>query len=220
MQCQIKVDKVLTGPEASTFLKRLAEGLEKGQLVVGDTVVDIDNSIELAEILEVEGDRVTFDLKVNYSKNAGSEPASAPSAPPAAAEYPPPYHSTSETADAVSGPYRVASSFSGDGAEQDDDREEMKPSFKKLKKKMAKSFKSILDVLQNGEIPKLDVVGAYCGDADVMTSILDKGEEEYRVFRARCRELLEAVEHGDVNAAVNAAGMLNQMRRECHARHK
>jgi XXXCH domain-containing protein len=185
MECQIKVDKVLTGPEAADFLRRLADGLEKNKLMVGDTAVDMRLSIQIEESLDVKGNQVAYDLKVIHRNNAESEPAEAPAPEEAPVK-----------------------------------QKDIEPSLKKLKKRMAKSFKAVLDVLQEGELPRLDQVGAFCADADIMISVMDKAQENFPAFKAKCRDLLGAVEHGNLDNAIDTAGDINQMRRDCHAKYK
>ena len=179
MECQIKVDKVLTGPEAADFLRRLADGLEKDKLIVGDTTVEMHRSIQIEESLDVKGDQVTYGLKVTHRSNAGPAPEEAP-----------------------------------------DRKRDVKPPVKKLKKRMAKSFKAVLDVLQEGELPRLEQVGSFCADTDIMFSVMDKAQENFPAFKAKCRDLLVAVEHGNLENAIDAAGDINQLRKDCHARYK
>ncbi|GEM_PF-1966425 len=177
MECQIKVDKVLTGPETADFLRRLADGLDKDKLIVGDTTVGMRRSIQIEESLDVKGDQVTYGLKVTHQGNAAPEDAP-------------------------------------------DRKRDVKPPVKKLKKRMAKSFKAVLDVLQEGELPRLDQVGSFCADTDIMFSVMDKAQEHFPAFKAKCRDLLGAVEHGNLENAIDAAGDINQLRKECHARYK
>jgi XXXCH domain-containing protein len=185
MQCHIKVDRVLDGPEAAAFLRKLADHLENNKLVVGDTEVEIVNPIAIDELLDVDGDKKIFDLKLEYRQNVEELIPS------------------SDTSD------------KGGSQERDP-----KLSLKKLKKRMAKSFKTILDSLQGGEMPKIEQVVAFCGDSDVMTDSMKAGEEHFDDFKSKCKELLECVEKADLEAAKNAAGSLNQMRKDCHAAYK
>lgn len=184
MQCHIKVDKVLDGPEAAAFLKKLADFLEGNKIVVGDTEVEMANPISVEQLLDVDGDRIIFDLKFEYRQN-------------------------------VEELIPITDSDKPGGVERDP-----KVSLKKLKKRMAKSFKNILDYLQGGDLPKIEQVVAFCGDADVMTDSMKAGEEHFADFKDKCKDLLECVEKGDIEAAKNTAGSLNQMRKDCHAAYK
>ena len=54
----------------------------------------------------------------------------------------------------------------------------------------------------------------------VMTSSMDIGSEFFEEFKKGCGELLAAVEQGDLEASIKAAGNVNQMRKDCHGRFK
>jgi XXXCH domain-containing protein len=85
---------------------------------------------------------------------------------------------------------------------------------------MSRSFRKIVDKLQEGELPKKETVASFCADTEVMLLSLDRGEEHVEAFRKDAMALLAAVEKQDKEAAVASAGNLNQMRKECHARYK
>lgn len=91
---------------------------------------------------------------------------------------------------------------------------------KTLKKRMSKSFKNLLSALDDGKLPKLDLVAGWCDDADLMAKLLSQGREHFPPFQKKCRELLDAVEQGRLVAARDAVADLNRMRKDCHSRYK
>ncbi|HTY25030.1 MAG TPA: GAK system XXXCH domain-containing protein [Desulfomonilaceae bacterium] len=96
----------------------------------------------------------------------------------------------------------------------------METSLKKIKKRMSNSFKDMLKAMDDGRLPRVDLVASWCEDGDLMVTLLERGEEHFHSFRGKCSELLEAVEQGHLGAARAAAEALNRMRKECHSRYK
>lgn len=184
MQCHIKVEKVLSVQDLVAFLRKAADELERGELTVGDTTVGISRSVELKEMLELDAESVSVDLRVRYRQSTDLQ-----------------------VREAEEKKISKAST-------------ELKPSFKKFKKRLAKTFKSILDSLNSDQLPSAETVGSFCADAEVMTTFLGKGDEHYAIFLQRCRELAVAVEQGNVDAAKDVTGALNQIRKDCHALYK
>jgi XXXCH domain-containing protein len=91
---------------------------------------------------------------------------------------------------------------------------------KTLKKRMSKSFKDLLKEMDDGRLPALDSVARWCEDADLMVTLLDKGNEHFHSFQGKCHELLESVERRQLESAKAAAKSLDRMRKECHSRYK
>lgn len=91
---------------------------------------------------------------------------------------------------------------------------------KTLKKRMSKSFKELLKAMDDGRLPTLDLVASWCEDADLMVTLLDRGNEHFHSFQGKCHELMESVERRQMELAKAAAAALNRMRKECHLRHK
>lgn len=91
---------------------------------------------------------------------------------------------------------------------------------KTLKKRMSRSFKAMLNTMDDGRLPALDSVASWCQDAELMVTLLDRGKEHFPSFQGKCRELLESVEKRHLGAAKAAAEALNRMRKECHSRYK
>ena len=91
---------------------------------------------------------------------------------------------------------------------------------KTLKKRMSKSFKAMLNTMDDGRLPTLDSVASWCKDAALMVTMLDQGKEHFQSFQGKCQELMESVKKGRLEAAKAAAEGLNRMRKECHSRYK
>ncbi len=91
---------------------------------------------------------------------------------------------------------------------------------KTLKKRMSKSFKAMLNTMDDGRLPALDSVASWCEDAELMVTLLNQGKEHFHSFQGKCQELLESVEKRRLEAAKAAAESLNRMRKECHSRYK
>jgi XXXCH domain-containing protein len=185
MRCHMKVDKVVSGAEAASLLRRLADGLEHGKLTVGGTTIQVEHSVELSEILDVDGESVAFELKATYAN-------------------------------------RVESRTINDDYKEDapDEAREPRESLKNLKKKMAKSLKDLMEAMNEGKLPRQNLVADWCANADLMMTLLNRGQEHFHPFRDKCRELLQSVEKRQLNSAKDAAEALNQMRKDCHSRYK
>jgi XXXCH domain-containing protein len=93
-------------------------------------------------------------------------------------------------------------------------------SLKILKKRMSKSFKALLKAIDDGQLPTLDLVVAWCEDADLMATLLEQGHEHFHPFQDKSRELLESVQQRQMDSAKAATVALNRMRKECHSRYK
>jgi XXXCH domain-containing protein len=85
---------------------------------------------------------------------------------------------------------------------------------------MSKSFKAMLNTMDDGRLPTLDSVASWREEAQLMVTLLDQGKEHFQSFQGKCQELLESVEKGNLEAAKAAAEGLNRMRKECHSRYK
>ena len=91
---------------------------------------------------------------------------------------------------------------------------------KNLKKRMSKSFKTLMKAMDDGRLPALDLVVSWSEDADLMITLLDRGKEHLHSFQSKSHELVESVKQGQIQRAKAAAAALNQMRKECHSRYR
>jgi XXXCH domain-containing protein len=91
---------------------------------------------------------------------------------------------------------------------------------KTLKKRMSKAFKDMLKAMDDGRLPALNLVASWCEDADLMVTLLNRGQEHFHSFQDKCQELLESVKQRQLESAKAAAAALNRMRKECHSRYK
>lgn len=89
-------------------------------------------------------------------------------------------------------------------------------SFKRLKKRMKSSFKSINKDLMAGTPPNRDVVESFLKDTDLMARFPDKCGDPYLEFKNACDGLLDAVENADFDAMRDRYAKLKRLRNECH----
>lgn len=113
----------------------------------------------------------------------------------------------------------VKRTVAGDeGAKAPADEGEVK--YKKLKKRMKESFKSITETLMADIMPGEAVVTAFLQDAKLMMSFPEKGAEFYDDFDKACMTFERAYEAKDFEACRAAAITLNQLKKDCHSRYK
>jgi XXXCH domain-containing protein len=92
--------------------------------------------------------------------------------------------------------------------------------YKKLKKRLKESFKSITESLMGDVMPGEAVVTSFLQDAKLMMTFPEKGPEFYDDFDKTCMAFSRAFETKNLEACKAAGMALNQLRKDCHSRYK
>jgi XXXCH domain-containing protein len=98
--------------------------------------------------------------------------------------------------------------------------ESEKISFKKLKKRMGKSFKSFSRDFENGVIPAAKNLKSFQRDAEQMVTYKGEGETFCQDFTKACSAFLDACRKGDVSIAQGGYERLKKQKSLCHHRFK
>lgn len=97
------------------------------------------------------------------------------------------------------------------------------PKYKVLKKRMRQTFKSLAASLAAGTPPPAEVLDLFASDSRLMCAFPGLGDEFYPPYLELVDRLVAQVRAGDpesLRQALDTAGALNQMKKDCHARHK
>jgi len=189
-----KKDK-FTPQEAAEYLRQLADDLEAGIIVLDEDELDINGEVKLKQSLKMKEDKssLKFKLKVTFV---------------------PPKPESEAT------PAGVANTASAAVVEASAAEDENLPSYKKLKKNMAKQFKEIRDALEAGSMPGEELAASFCENCRLMTIHPGKGDPYYPHFRSATQSFKFAVEAGDLEDAKAAVEELKQLKTDCHDRFK
>jgi XXXCH domain-containing protein len=95
-----------------------------------------------------------------------------------------------------------------------------KSSYKKLKKRMEKTFKSFSRDFESGMIPAAESLESFQRDAEQMVTYKGKGEPFYEDFTKACSVFLDACWKGDVSIAQAGYEWLKKQKSLCHDRFK
>ncbi len=95
-----------------------------------------------------------------------------------------------------------------------------KVSYKKLKKRMDRTFESFSHNFESGLIPAAATLESFQHDARQMVTYADKGQPYYEEFTKACTDFLDAWEKGDVSAAQGYYARLDDLKKACHDRFK
>lgn len=91
-------------------------------------------------------------------------------------------------------------------------------SFKRLKKIMKSSFKSINKDIMAGNFPNRAIVESFVEDTDRMARFPDKCGNPYFEFKKACNGLLDAIDKMDFDAMRIRHAELKKLRNDCHRR--
>lgn len=103
-------------------------------------------------------------------------------------------------------------------AEAPEDEEPI--TYKKLKKRMKESFKSMMESLMAEALPADAAVMSFLQDSKLMLSFPEKGGEYYDDYDVACTSFAGAFESGNLDACKSAINALDRLRKECHSRYK
>lgn len=95
-----------------------------------------------------------------------------------------------------------------------------KVSYKKLKKRMDRTFESFSHNFESGLIPAAATLESFQHDAQQMVTYADKGQPYYEEFTKACSVFLDACWKGDVSIARAGYQWLRKLKNACHDRFK
>jgi XXXCH domain-containing protein len=183
----------LSPRETASFLRQLADALEDGRVRFREQELELSGQVRVDEALKSKDDAEQLQVKITLL-------CAAPVAVTPAGE---------ETAPAVEQKAAPAPA-----------PEAKRPSYKKLKKAMAKVFKEIRQATQEGGLPPAEAVAEFCRQGRLMITYPDKGDEYYPAFAAGVDRLEKAAADGDLDAFSQAYNDLKEMRSSCHDKYK
>jgi XXXCH domain-containing protein len=94
-----------------------------------------------------------------------------------------------------------------------------KPKYKTLKKRMKESFKMIVQLSHNGQMPPEAAVHSFLEDSRLMVSYPGYGDEFYPEYTAACETFEKAYRAADVDALRAAADELAALKGRCHGKY-
>ncbi len=94
-----------------------------------------------------------------------------------------------------------------------------KPSYKDLKKRMRSSFKMLVKLIHDGEIPPREAVDSFLKDSALMVTYPGYGDDYYESYTATCETLKAAFDSGDVTRMHKAVDALIHEKSRCHAKY-
>jgi len=213
-----KNEIALMPAEAAVFLRRLAGQLEAGGVEFGEVLVETDGPVKIKQSVKTKSDTVSFKLKLKYETALTPDLNGALDAIP-----------EEEAEDEDQAGQEPASGQEPDEAqasqEAEEPKKEKKPaksksSYKSLKKKMGKDFKSIKKALAEDKLPAAEDIAAFAANCEAMTAFPGKGDEHYADFMHHVEDMKNAAEKGDAQALARAVAELGAMKKSCHSDYK
>ncbi len=98
--------------------------------------------------------------------------------------------------------------------------DDIPPDYKKLKKRMKRSFRDIHYSMVNDQFPDEQVMNIFAGDCALMTGFKGYGDEKYPGFLENVREMTSAYNQKDMLQLRHAVSRLTRLMKDCHHLHK
>lgn len=92
-----------------------------------------------------------------------------------------------------------------------------KPDYKALKKRMRSSFKMLLKMVHDGQMPPKAAVDAFLEDSALMVTYPGYGDEYYESYTQACKALEAAYQAEDMEKMHEAIDVLIHEKSRCHA---
>ncbi len=92
-------------------------------------------------------------------------------------------------------------------------------SYGSLKKRMKKSFKSIMYALHESTWPSMVDIDDFLRDSEEMVRYPGKGDEFYPAYSEALTAFADAVRRQDLEAAFQGAHLLNTLKTQCHKKY-
>ena len=97
---------------------------------------------------------------------------------------------------------------------------EGKPTYKKLKKRVNKTFKAIKETLAMDELPEASVIESFVSDSELMISYPGYGDENYGAYKKACKALKSAFDKKDIAKIKTRYEAIKQLQEACHSEYK
>lgn len=94
-----------------------------------------------------------------------------------------------------------------------------KPKYKHLKKRMKSTFKLLVKMIHDGQMPPGEAVETFLEDSELMVSYPGYGDEYYDSYTKACTAFQAAYESGDMDRMHEAIDVLVHEKSRCHAKY-
>lgn len=94
-----------------------------------------------------------------------------------------------------------------------------KPKYKHLKKRMKSTFKLLVKMIHDGEVPPAEAVELFLDDSKLMVSYPGYGDEYYESYTKACDAFKDAFVAGDVAKMHETIDVLVHEKSRCHAKY-
>ena len=94
-----------------------------------------------------------------------------------------------------------------------------RPKYKSLKKRMKASFRMILKMIHEGQVPPGEAVRSFLDDSALMVTYPGYGDEYYDEYTRTCAAFRAAFEAGDMEAMHAAIDAIAHEKSRCHAKY-
>lgn len=94
-----------------------------------------------------------------------------------------------------------------------------KPAYKQLKKRMKISFRMLVKMIHDGQIPPQEAVDSFLEDSALMITYPGYGDEFYSRYAEVCDAFRQAYESGDLERMHEAVDALVHEKGHCHAKY-
>lgn len=94
-----------------------------------------------------------------------------------------------------------------------------KPRYSVLKKRMRSSFKMLLKMIHESQMPPAEVVKSFLEDSALMVTYPGYGDEFYDQYTEVCEQFRTAYEAQDMDAMHTAIDALIHEKSRCHAKY-
>lgn len=94
-----------------------------------------------------------------------------------------------------------------------------KPKYKHLKKRMKSTFKVLVKMIHDGQVPPKEAVDVFLEDSKLMVSYPGYGDEYYDDYTKACENFQTAFESGDVAKMHETIDVLVHEKSRCHAKY-
>jgi len=93
-----------------------------------------------------------------------------------------------------------------------------KPSYKNLKKRMKTSFRMLVKMIHEGNIPPKEAVDSFLADSALMVTYAGYGDEQYDTYTKACAAFKAAYETGEIGVMHTTIDVLVHEKGRCHAK--
>lgn len=94
-----------------------------------------------------------------------------------------------------------------------------KPPYEDLKKRMKSSFKMIVKMVHDEQLPPKAAVDSFLADSELMVSYPGYGDEYYDEYMQACEAFRKAFASGDVAHCRETVIAISKQKGQCHARY-